>query len=125
MHFLNALRWTEETFTKYLLRLPQQHTGIHICVGPALPRFTPFGAMEGGGPVTAWFSVLTDVHLLPENGVLQERGQQTGSEVNVRVHARNRNSGYIGLHLVRPRCNALEWLERLVPESFIKSPLKF
>ena len=85
MHFLNALRWTEETFTKYLLRLPQQHTGIHIWVGPALPRFTPFGAMEGGGPVTAWFSVLTDVHLLPENGVLEERGQQTGREVNVRV----------------------------------------
>ena len=50
-------------FTKYLLRLPQQHTDVHIWVGPALPRFTPFGAMEGG-PVAAWFSVLTDVHLL-------------------------------------------------------------
>ena len=93
VHFLNALRWTEETFTKYLLRLPQQHTDIHIWVGPALPRFTPFGAMEGGGPVAAWFSVLTDVHLFPVNGVLEEGGQQTGSEVNVRVPCQEQELG--------------------------------
>ena len=52
-----------------------------------------FGAMEGGGPVAAWFSVLTDVHLFPENGVLEEGGQQTGSEVNVRVPCQEQELG--------------------------------
>lgn len=40
--------------------------------------------MEGGGTAASQLSVLTDVHLLLRNGVLEEQGQQTGSEVNVR-----------------------------------------
>ena len=68
-----------------------------------------------GGPVAAWFSVLTDVHLLLENGVLEEEGQQTGREVNVRVPCqeqelwvhRRGTAGQTPMY----QCSSLEWSE--------------
>ena len=75
-----------------------------------------------GGPVAAWFSVLTDVHLLLENGVLEEEGQQTGREVNVRVPCQEQELWvYIGgLQLVKPQCNnAAHWNgQKASPRAF-------
>ena len=124
VHFLNALRGTEETFTKYLRMLPQQHADIHIWLGPSLPRFTPCGVMEGGGLVTAQLAVLTDVHFFPENGVLDEGGLQTEVRSMSGFHARNQNNGYIGgLSWVKPQCSSLKQ-EGQSQSRLINSPLE-
>lgn len=48
------------------------------------PDLLPLGQWKEETLQAASFFVLADVHLLPENGVLEAQGQQTGSEVNVR-----------------------------------------
>lgn len=121
---LNALRGIEETYTKYFLGLPQQHADIHMWLGSSPPWFTPLGATEARAATAAQFSALTEVHLFPENGVPEEQGQQTGSEVGrqeVRsasgLHARNRTSGFArGWLLVQPQRCPLSRADRPGPE---------
>jgi hypothetical protein len=81
-----------------------------------LPRFTPFGAAEGGSSTATYFSVLTDVLLLPENGVQEEEVSRQEVRLMSGLHL-GKGTGYItGLQIL------LKWSERGSQGHPIHSP---